>query len=113
MHVLDLAHGLRQAGLDGTIQFWGRHRRSSSTATKHEVLCIIDKEFWDKGEIYLFTCFTVKNCNIVGVANDNFKSYVKSKVDDFRSNECCDIHLDKMQAISWLKNESKKYKGTW
>jgi hypothetical protein len=105
VEILDLLDGLRQAGLDGDIKFFGKrnHRRGFETLTVREPLRPIDMHHWAEFEIYLPP---------LAYRRDNFDVRTQRLgVKDIYEGGFSDLHLDGQAAVSWLKIAAATWKG--
>lgn len=110
LHILDLADGLRQAGIDGTIRFWGRKKQVTDNLTRRQPLVELQKQYWDKCGIYPMSCLAYKENSMesTGIAKDNFQTQSSKKNNGA---DYADIHVDMTQAISWLERDAKQFIG--
>jgi len=95
----DFIHGLKQAGIGGTIRFYGRHKEHSDYLTHSNPLIEMDKGYWLKYELQPSILSTSNNFDI-----DTFSW---STEDDIYQ----DIHVDRDGAMYWLKNDAEQYRG--
>jgi hypothetical protein len=103
--ILDLIDGLRQAGVDGAIRFWGKYNpHGQEEAAVTEPLIPIPVEHWRDYEIEAGSA--INTANNETTATYNFK----------RSNSCLrggylDIHLHEPEAVKWLNTSAETYRG--
>jgi len=103
---LDFVAGLRQAGLDGTIRFWGRmNRNTSEMLNKLEPLISIDNDHWRDFEF---------DAHSVIASNDNFETATCNlrQSGNRRNGGFIDIHINLDAGQQWLMVDADKYKGT-
>lgn len=94
--VLDIISRLRQAGLDGVIEFYGRpHRNDAETLNRKESCEPIDRSHWRDFEIEF---------NSFRNSEDNFsiESYPFHDRERKRHYRYHDLRVDGTQAASWL-----------
>ena len=94
----DFIHGLKQAGVDGTIKFYGRHKEHSDYLTHSNPLIEIDKDYWLEYELQPSILRTGNNFDI-----DTFSWLTE---DDIYQ----DIHADRDDALYWLNNGAEQYR---
>lgn len=104
LHLLDLLYGLRQAGSDSTIYFYGKiNRNQSESINRNELVVPIDPVHWRDYEFEIWGALRNK---------DNYYVWTLNK----RANQpsrggYTDIHALRLTAINWLKGEADKFKG--
>lgn len=99
--IFDLLDGLRQAGVENTIQFYGR-------LSPNEPIVYINRECWINGGLESFGIVEFKMGDTVGVLGDNRQT---SFTHADKNISFVDIYLDKEDSIQWLKNDAEKYRG--
>lgn len=101
MDPLDLQLGLRQAGVDGHITYWGREvpENCAETLIHHYPLVVLPSEHFKENHIWAVGAF----------AN------IKTKTFHYGSSgvrvSCVDIHVDKGAAKKWLLRSANEYRG--
>lgn len=101
----DLLEGLRQAGLDQTILFWGRpNRNMSESLNRGEPLSRIPAEHWRE---YQFDWSSV-----IG-AESNFRTmtYNRRQTGSITAGGYLDVHLSLQKALIWLQVEAPNFRG--
>lgn len=104
--VITFSDQLRQAGLDGTLQFWGRPARfTDDSLVRREPLNEIPREHWKDFQIEWFYAFKFDNQgNSIGIEADNFPLRTKSfLVTQSQNTYYKDIHVSKKAAMGWLE----------
>lgn len=108
LDILDFIQGLRQAGQDGQIHFWGRPNRNMfETLTRKELLQETPPRH--------FVDFTVDMYPLVAVdapdpvAKDNF--YAKTYHNRGTESGYADLHVARAEALRWLKKEANSFRG--
>jgi len=107
LHILDLADGLRQAGLDGAVRMWGKTIHDFDELTRNEVLKEIPKKHWDEFSIDGTSCIRLNNVGEPIDLDSNFNTYSHN----FNKKGYVDIYLNREQALQWLRTDAKQYKG--
>lgn len=111
LHVIDFRDGLRQAGVDGTIRMWGRKQHQFEELTRQEPLQEIDKQYW-RGQNWIdpisWTRMDSQKGTFAGFAQDNFQTRTVTLTDTERY---ADIHVDRAQALLWLRGAAKTFIG--
>lgn len=105
LHQLDFIHGLRQAGSDQLISFFGRDNRNDfERLTRGELLISISPHHWRDYELDIWRAFST---------NDNFYmwSIKKRGTQNVKDGGFADIHADRDSAVNWLRNGADHYKG--
>lgn len=102
LHIIDLCDALRQAGLDGTLRFWGKSNRDlPSDLLDGEPLVEIPAEHWKNFWI---------DWTALAQAQDGKLAFTYypggSKQEGF-----VDVHVSKNALGSWLKVDAAKYRG--
>lgn len=102
LHLLDLGHAMRQAGLDGTLKFWGRPRNSSfDRSVRMEPLNAIPNTHWADYKFDIVRLYAT---------GDNFDGGSNTPSNDKRG--YADIYVGgPKQAARWLKREAIKERG--
>lgn len=99
-HILGFTFGLRESGVAGDLEFWGRSNRNMfDSLTRGEPLQKIDQDHWIEFEIDgLFSLHETDNLKIVSRPSkgENKPGYA-------------DIYVDRSPAIKWLKNTAGEY----
>lgn len=103
LHLIDLAQALRQGGLDETLVVWGRlHRYPRSEALmRQEPLDKIPPTHWREFMPHLFPAMDGNNFNTKTwrpTSTETAAGYI-------------DLHVDRLQALQWLKSEATRFKG--
>lgn len=103
----DLLEGLRQAGLDGAIRFWGRQNRNEfESLNRREPLVEIPASHWRDWSI---------DWHSVIPATDNFQTRDENPLADRlprrEPGAHLDLHLDREAALDWLRSEALNYRG--
>jgi len=116
----DLVIGLRQAGLDGTIEIWGRRCRTAPALRKpDEPLARIPATFWKHHELGgLGTVAAVTRAGNIEtrteLTTDNTRVHTRPMPGSEPPPDDAgyrDIHLNLMQAMDWLQTEANACKG--
>ena len=104
LHILDLCDGLRQAGLDGVVQFWGRPDEGIfEDISRREPLDKISNEYWRDYQIEPIRWLE---------AESNFDVHTYSlKQANWGENRYMDLHVDKAQVLHWIKHDALQYRG--
>ena len=100
---------LRQAGVDSEIILWGRKKESSNDMSVRNPLIKIPSNYWKLYNLDISTLFImelcrsktseIENANLGAITYDpNLKDIIPTHLD---------IHLDKKQALKWLKSQRK------
>lgn len=114
---LDLAIGLRQAGLEGAIDIWGRKCQAIAfLTTPRQPLVKIPPDFWKHHEIDGLRMVIIDNGTgaTEGLETNNFAVGTRDLPTgdaDFDNAAYKDIHLNYIQAMDWLKTDAEPYKG--
>jgi len=104
LHLLDLCDGLRQAGLDGTVQFWGKLDEGLfEDIIRREPLDKISNEHWRDYEIDATGWLQAES-------NFDVRTY-NTKRANWGDNRYIDLHVDKAQVLHWLKHDALQYRG--
>lgn len=103
--ILDLLDGLRQAGVDREIRFWGKRNPSgASKATVDEPLILIPADHWHDFQIEFGTAINAnENAEI---ATYNFK-----RGGNVLRGGYLDIHIHEPEAVQWMNSSAEKYRG--
>ena len=101
-----LCDALRQSGLLGELEFFGRGNTGMFEANKRRVpLEAIPKEHWKKFRIDVSTIIDAgAGGNNGTIASDNFN--VRSKIPGLTGGGFRDIHARKAQSLKWLERET-------
>lgn len=108
LEVLGFHKGLRQAGCDGEIRFWGRKQHTFESLTRNEPLLEIDKNYWV--ENWLDQTALIKHDNqgnVLGLKEDNF---VTGTLNLSGANRIADIFVERDQAVRWLETGALAFK---
>lgn len=105
--VLELLHGLRQAGVDGTIQYWGRFCEYSSSIESNTTLPLvkIPADHWEDYQIDLVPVMQETENNR---RNRTTRSLVNESGYNLSYN---DLHCNLTQAVDWLENNAMPQAG--
>ena len=102
---VDLLDGLRQAGVDGSLQLWGRLNRYGNRALiTDEPLVSIDASHWRDFRFDWGSALT-------GSANIETQTYNLHKMSEPYTGGYVDVHLNKASATRWLETSARSYKG--
>ena len=104
LDILDFTYGLRQAGRDGSISFFGKENRNSfESLTRNEVLVPIAESHWGDYELDFFKARD---------ANDNFFVWsLNKRGNNIRQGGYADIQASKSEIMTWLESEAESFKG--
>lgn len=105
LEILDFIYGLRQAGADGAITFWGKTNRNSyENLTRDELLIRIPKDHWVDYEL---------DFSRARAEGDNFYFWTLNKraLRDIKVGGFADVHVDRDAAVQWLRDTANRYKG--
>ena len=113
IEVLDFAYGLRQAGSDGEISFWGKKKVGDfDLITRDDILRDICSAYWLGHKLDQISCLRLlANGQIAGFVDDNFhinSMPLAEAEDDLRY---ADIHVSRREAMKWLRYTAGQYKG--
>lgn len=107
LHILEFVMGLRQAGLDGQVQFWGRPIKSGLSGflnmVEHEPLEAILKEHWRDFQIEPMS---------LGMADKNISTKSYTQKNDFDKG-FADLHVSQRDALKWLRTTADSFKGAY
>jgi len=107
--ILDLCKGLKQAGVDGQIDIYGREYRTGKFSSIP--LVVIEPKFWIKGIISWTSCFEDLNSQPFRYVTENTDTVTEHLASNMAFiHEYYDIHLHRQQAITWLEIEADGYK---
>lgn len=118
---LDLAIGLREAALAGSIEMWGRKCRAMAVlAAPQDALLRIPAEFWKHHVIDGLRMAIARPGNdgaatTEGMETNNFLIQTRALPTsdaDFDDASYRDIHLNYIQAMDWLQTDADACKGT-
>lgn len=113
LDTLDFAFGLRQAASDGTVSLWGRHIQSIDDLTKWELLEPIKTRFWKDHQIdATYLCRMSTSGQVDGLKKSNSYFRTMTTPGDADQKNFADLHIDRKQAIKWLKREADNFRGT-
>ena len=105
LDILDLIYGLRQAGSDGLIQFWGKiNRNRSDILTRNELLVAIPRDHWADYELDIWKARAERDNLYLWTIN---KRAVQNVIDGGYA----DVHADRAATIKWLQTMANEYKG--
>ncbi len=105
LEIVDLFDGLRQAGIDETVRFWGRFNRyGTSDLNSNEPLVPIPSDHWRKFQFEWGAAINASNNK--GVITYNFYETENRLRGNFS-----DIHIHKGDAIIWMNNEASAFRG--
>lgn len=112
-HVFDFANGLKQAGADGDIVFSGTRVHRVPALTEDGFLEEIPKDFWRACSISAISPFKIDSRTgcIAGIQDQNKNTESYNPVSSFGRLTYCDMHVDRAQAMRWLKIEAKQHMG--
>jgi hypothetical protein len=100
LHLIDMQDAIRQGALDETLTVWGRlNRWSDERIVRDEVLEKIPSIHWREFRVSLYPAFD----------GDNF--HVKSWSPNEKLQGYLDLHVERGEAISWLKIDAVAFKG--
>lgn len=111
LEVIDFRDGLRQAGVDGTIRMWGRKQHQFEELTRQEPLQEIDKRYWRRQnwiDPISWMRIDTRKGTFAGFTDDNFQTRTVTVTD---SERYADIHVDRAQALLWLRGAAKTFIG--
>jgi len=97
----DLSDGLRQAAADGLVSVWGRPRTGNSVASSAP-LQIIDPAHW--------VDYRISDVPLSSTT-DNSLVFTYALRDPPRRGGYVDIHVDRPQALKWLRTGALAFKG--
>ncbi len=100
-NILEFTKGLRQAGLDGELRFWGRPHLFRDI-NRHEPLHEISKGHWSK--------FQIDSTDLIQ-ATGNIDARTYTPGDSVKG--YIDLHVHRRPAHRWLRKKAKTYKGTY
>jgi hypothetical protein len=103
LHLLDLQDAMRQGGSDDAIRIWGRSKKwTSDELMRKELLEKIEPAHWREFFVHLHAA----------IQNDNFNTYSWTPDQkDFGRRGYVDIHVDRSQAVSWLRRDASSFRG--
>jgi hypothetical protein len=110
LHILDIAEGIRQAGLDGVVRTWGRKANMFDSITKSEPLLELPKTYWENYKLNAVAALKTIYKDNSGLSDDNFPISTHNIAGDI-GGRCQDIHLHTEQSLEWLNAEAEQYKG--
>ncbi len=111
MHVIDFKDGLRQAGVDGTVNMWGRKQHQLVELSRQEPLQPIERDYWRRQNWIDPTSWMrvdTRKGTFAGILDDNFQTRTVTVTDTERY---VDIHVDRAQALLWLRGAAKSFIG--
>jgi len=97
LEAVDLMDGLRQAGSDGAIRFWGRRKED-------RVVSEIPRDHWREYE-FDWTSVTSATQNVAT------RTYTLRRPDARYEGGYADIHLDRATAPNWLETGAPIFRG--
>ncbi len=104
LEAVDLLDGLRQAGVDKTIQFWGRRRRYNNLVLDREdPLVEIPSDHWKDFQFEWGSAITAGENIDVTTYNRSAKNWAQGSF--------FDIHLHREEAIEWMNSTAKAFRG--
>ncbi len=106
-HVFDLRNGLKQAGIDGRINIWGRKIPRLEMDVDLVSLTKIPAKYWEACEIDPFT----SNGDCLGSVKDNLQIRTHHLGFPHYEGHYADLHVDREQAEKWLRLEAEYFKG--
>jgi len=123
-HFSDFAEGLRQAGIDNSIRFWGRNERATSGLVgdsnmrqyiESQPLSGINADYWNKYQLDAWRVFSLdkSTLHITDLVEDNFQARTISTDNQKYRVLYYDLHVDRQQAEHWLASEAETYKGRY
>jgi hypothetical protein len=103
LHLLDLQDAMRQGGSDDRLAIWGKLKKwTSDDLMRTELLEKIEPSHWKEFFIHLHAA----------AQNDNFNTYSWTPDQrDFGRRGYVDLHVDRSQAISWLRRDASSFRG--
>ena len=110
MDPLDLEIGLRQAGADGSIHFWGRQappHTSDRILDQYPLVKILPQHF-EKYNLYGAAVAFVAAPPSDTHLNRETKTFVFSS----DGGAYIDLHVDRDEAIKWLQHAANSFRGT-
>ncbi len=113
---LDLAIGLREAGLAGAIEMWGRKCRTLAVLkAAQEPLLPIPAAFWKHHDLDGERMAVAVDSNTSeGMETNNFLIRTRAlptRDPDFDDTTFQDLHLNYLQAMDWLQADADSYRG--
>ncbi len=111
LQIYDLLNGLKQAGFDGVVRFWGREN-SCPFPTNENLLVQLPVGYWGTHTVEAISCMTLDDSgNAIGITETNQKIKTEDEFLNDNTGIYADIHLDRAQAEKWLKDETQNYIG--
>lgn len=105
LEAVDLMDGLRQAGLDATIRFWGRSNRYGNVSLdRNEPLVAIPPEHWRDFQFDW-------GAAIKATDNSEVTTYNIHQFDNRSRHSYFDIHVHRGEAIAWMNSEGATFRG--
>jgi hypothetical protein len=103
LHLLDLQDALRQGGADDTLRIWGKSKKwTSDELMRKELLEKIEPIHWKEFFVHLYAA----------TQNDNFNTYSWTPDEkDFGRRGYVDLHVDRSQAMSWVREDASSFRG--
>lgn len=111
LEIIDFRDGLRQAGVDGTIRIWGRMQHQFDELSRQEPLQEIEKGYWRRQnwiDPASWMRVDTRKGTFAGIVDDNFLTRTVTVTD---SERYVDIHVDRAQALLWLRGAAKSFIG--
>lgn len=105
-HIYDFVNGLQQAGVDETVEIWGR-KKSQGLFPRNYPLVKIPADYWHRNKIDPHGCLHIGGDNDEN-AQDNLNITITTTG---RNPQYEDIHVNRQQALNWLKREAAQYRG--
>jgi hypothetical protein len=105
LEAVDLMDGLRQAGSDGAIRFWGRlNGRRGTEPDLNIVVSEIPSDHWQDFE---FDWTSVVSAS----TNAQTCTYTMRRPDTRYEGGYADVHVDRATAPNWLKTGAQRFRG--
>lgn len=108
---LDLLDAIRQAGVDGALDVFGRPVQSMRELTFVKPLIQIPNEYWANNFIGISDFLLYRQNRIEGFLDNNLDTCTSSYAADPNKTSYADIHISREQAFKWLKSEALVYRG--
>ena len=112
-HAFDLTVGLKQAGADGSITFYGTRVHRIPALTEDGFLEEIPKEYWLKCKLDALSPLQLHPTagHVIGLQEDNRKTETYNPQSNYNILNYRDLHVTREQAMKWLRHESKQHMG--
>jgi hypothetical protein len=105
LEAVDLMDGLREAGSEGTIRFWGRlDKNGNRFLIENQIRVLIPVKHWRDYEFDWISVLSAKD-------NLETRTYTLRNPNRQYQNGHADIYLDRAAAIRWLKYEAIAFRG--